>query len=294
MPGVTFRDGDRVALYARGRPVLHGFVDAVRDGDHMLVAVDGQVHMFVRSTEDRWFNDYGGVAREVLPDGKFMPDPCTHRIPGRIEFWKAAAWRVEPGTGAVSVEDLAKAPPLDEVFDRVPGAVVGQSRADAAAAAARFGHAIPPPPIGVARDVPLPVEPSAAELEGVIRNAFAAPSGPRKYDGGKLRYDLVDAHALAWLAGVLTYGAVKYAPDNWRGFAPEVVREKFYGAAMRHLEAWRAGEDTDPESGLPTLAGALFSVMVLVATFAPRDPREVVARTRAAIRQWLANQGVST
>jgi hypothetical protein len=37
-----------------------------------------------------------------------------------------------------------------------------------------------------------------------------------KYDGGKLRYDLIDAYALEQLAAVYTFGAKKYEDDNWR------------------------------------------------------------------------------
>ena len=37
-----------------------------------------------------------------------------------------------------------------------------------------------------------------------------------KHDKGKLRYDLIPPEALEALVQVYTYGATKYAPDNWR------------------------------------------------------------------------------
>ncbi|NLA84833.1 MAG: hypothetical protein GX854_09995 [Clostridiales bacterium] len=37
-----------------------------------------------------------------------------------------------------------------------------------------------------------------------------------KYDSEKLRYDLFPVEALEEITKVLTYGAAKYSPDNWR------------------------------------------------------------------------------
>jgi hypothetical protein len=68
------------------------------------------------------------------------------------------------------------------------------------------------------------------------------------HDAGKLRYDLIDVGALALLAGRLTYGAIKYPPNNWRlSRESGDWRERYYSAALRHLEAWRGGEDLDEE-----------------------------------------------
>lgn len=106
----------------------------------------------------------------------------------------------------------------------------------------------------------------------------------RKDDSGKLRYDLVDPYALAWLVASLTYGATKYAAENWR--LVDDWRNRYYAALIRHIEAWRAGEDDDEESGLPHLANAMFCVMCLTAMSAPRDMKVVVARTKEAIRRW--------
>lgn len=71
-----------------------------------------------------------------------------------------------------------------------------------------------------------------------------------KYDDNKLRYDLVSVQAQRALVAGLTYGAIKYAPGNWRNVEPE----RYYAALMRHLEAARSGEFFDEESGLPHLA----------------------------------------
>lgn len=77
-----------------------------------------------------------------------------------------------------------------------------------------------------------------------------APEGAKgmKYDGAKPRMDLLDAQALEGLAKVLTFGAQKYAANNWRN---GLEYSRLTAAMLRHLMAIQKGEDTDPESGLP-------------------------------------------
>jgi hypothetical protein len=77
----------------------------------------------------------------------------------------------------------------------------------------------------------------------------------RKDDQGKTRYDLIPARALAEVAEVLTYGAAKYAPDNWRK-VPD-PHPRYYAAGRRHDESRRAGELLDPDSGRHHLAHAI-------------------------------------
>ena len=85
-------------------------------------------------------------------------------------------------------------------------------------------------------------------------------TGFRKDDDSKVRYDLIDPWALHALAEVYTYGAKKYAPRNMdKGTA----WSRYFGAAMRHMWAWQRGEDIDPESGLPHLAHAAWSMFTL-------------------------------
>lgn len=86
-------------------------------------------------------------------------------------------------------------------------------------------------------------------------------TGFMKFDSGKLRYDLVPAGVLRQLAEVYTYGAKKYAADNWRAVDS---LDKYYAALIRHLEAWRAGEALDGESGLKHLAHAMTNVSFLL------------------------------
>lgn len=82
-----------------------------------------------------------------------------------------------------------------------------------------------------------------------------------KFDTGKLRYDLVPPSALKALAKVLTYGAKKYKPNNWRTVEDT---DRYVGAVFRHLEAWRMGEIHDEESGFTHLEHALTNLAFLI------------------------------
>lgn len=81
-----------------------------------------------------------------------------------------------------------------------------------------------------------------------------------KFDKGKLRYGLIPPQATKAIAQVLTYGAKKYKPNNWQLGEPD----RYVDALYRHLEAWRAGEKLDPESGLSHLAHAITNISFLI------------------------------
>lgn len=92
------------------------------------------------------------------------------------------------------------------------------------------------------------------------------PEG-RKDDTAKPRWDLLPMDAVAPIVDVLTYGAKKYAPDNWRRVPDS--RARYYAAALRHLTAWWLGEEIDPESGLRHLAHVGCCVLFLLARPSP-------------------------
>jgi hypothetical protein len=83
----------------------------------------------------------------------------------------------------------------------------------------------------------------------------------RKFDGGKLRYGLLPPLALKETVKVLTFGAQKYEPDNWK-YVPDAKR-RYFDALQRHLWAWKEGEVLDPESGIHHLAHAMCCLMFL-------------------------------
>ena len=86
--------------------------------------------------------------------------------------------------------------------------------------------------------------------------------GGRKFDGGKLQYGLLPPLALRETVKVLTYGAEKYEPDNWRR-VPDGNR-RYFDAAQRHLWAYKEGEMYDPETGVSHLAHALCCIMFML------------------------------
>jgi hypothetical protein len=88
-----------------------------------------------------------------------------------------------------------------------------------------------------------------------VASSQNATTGGRKFDGGKLEYGLMPPLALEENVKVLTFGAQKYERDNWKR-VPDAKR-RYYDAALRHLWAYKRGEDLDPESGIHHLAHAL-------------------------------------
>ena len=84
----------------------------------------------------------------------------------------------------------------------------------------------------------------------------------RKYDNGKLRYDLIPSECMEALARILTYGANKYEANNWQNL--EDYYNRYYAANERHIQKWRQGEDYDQESGELHLAHAFTNVCFLL------------------------------
>ena len=60
-------------------------------------------------------------------------------------------------------------------------------------------------------------------------------------------------------------GAEKYGAFNWRDHP--VLASIYVDAAFRHVMAWHAGEDTDPQSGMPHLGHAKACLGILADAF---------------------------
>lgn len=82
-----------------------------------------------------------------------------------------------------------------------------------------------------------------------------------KFDEDKLRYDLLPTAALEGLVNIVTFGAQKYGPENWKQV--KNARNRYFAAAMRHMWAWFKGQTNDPDSGRPHLWHALCNVAFL-------------------------------
>ena len=76
----------------------------------------------------------------------------------------------------------------------------------------------------------------------------------------KSNVHMIDPMFTLGIGDVLTYGANKYAANNWmRGMAWSEV----FGGVCRHLLQWFCGQDRDVESGLPHLHHAACGIMFL-------------------------------
>lgn len=88
--------------------------------------------------------------------------------------------------------------------------------------------------------------------------------GGRKNDQEKVQLELLSTIWLMGVGKVLTYGAKKYAPDNWR---KGMKLRRMIGACMRHLTAFNDGEDKDPETGLSHIYHASCNLMFIAELF---------------------------
>ena len=82
-----------------------------------------------------------------------------------------------------------------------------------------------------------------------------------KHDQDKVRVELLSPIAMNEIAKVLTFGAKKYADNNWR---KGIKWSRVLGASLRHLLAYMGGENKDPESGLSHLSHLGCCVMFLL------------------------------
>lgn len=89
------------------------------------------------------------------------------------------------------------------------------------------------------------------------------PNDPKGAAGAlKTPLSLIPPFAMEQTAWVHKLGAEKYGPFNWRETG--VCASTYVNAIMRHLNAWRDGEDLDPESGISHLAHVACSCNILL------------------------------
>ena len=83
----------------------------------------------------------------------------------------------------------------------------------------------------------------------------------KKFDEGKLRFDLIPVRPLERVAEVYTIGATKYEDENWR---KGIRWSRIFGAMMRHAWAWKRGETHDPKDGQHHLASVVWTALTLM------------------------------
>lgn len=94
-----------------------------------------------------------------------------------------------------------------------------------------------------------------------------------KFDGDKLRPDLIPPSATRALAEVLTFGARKYKPNNWKNCSD---LGRYEAAMLRHILAYQEGESHDEESGMPHLWHAMTNLAFLIELDNKSDSKQLV------------------
>lgn len=84
----------------------------------------------------------------------------------------------------------------------------------------------------------------------------------KKYDANKPQLSLVPRELKEAVAEVMAFGAAKYGRSNWE-LCEEPLR--YLDAAMRHIDAYAAGDICDTESGMPHLWHAACNIGFLIA-----------------------------
>lgn len=99
-----------------------------------------------------------------------------------------------------------------------------------------------------------------------------------RYNENKPDLGLLAPNAILHLGAVYSYGAKKYAPDNWR---KGLTYRACLASGLRHVFAFLAGENYDKESGLHHLAHAAWNCLTvleyeLLGTYERFDDRPAV------------------
>jgi hypothetical protein len=113
-----------------------------------------------------------------------------------------------------------------------------------------------------------------------------------KHDEDKPKFSLMKPDALMEMVAVLTYGAKKYSPDNWKLLGN--ARQRYFDAANRHLWQWYGGEERDPESGLHHLAHAMSSLMFLIQMDIDAKEEVLGPITTTKQRDWVEELNKTT
>jgi len=84
----------------------------------------------------------------------------------------------------------------------------------------------------------------------------------RKFDNGKLRWDLLPWDSVEQIVDILTYGEKKYDADSWK--LVDDAENRYFSALLRHLIAYKQGEDIDQESSKLHLAHVATNALFLL------------------------------
>jgi len=99
-------------------------------------------------------------------------------------------------------------------------------------------------------------------LKGIYYEITGEIMEGRKFDTDKPQIGLIPSESIFAVARVMTYGAKKYAKDNWL-HVPD-AEQRYFDAALRHVLQYNTGNKTDEETGENHLAHAICCLMFLL------------------------------
>ena len=86
----------------------------------------------------------------------------------------------------------------------------------------------------------------------------------KRYNQGKLRYDLLEPYAIQELVRVFTKGAEKYEDHNW---SKGLDWMSVIASLKRHIAAFEMGEDIDKETECYHMALAAWNCLTIVSFY---------------------------
>lgn len=89
-----------------------------------------------------------------------------------------------------------------------------------------------------------------------------ATTDSKKYDQGKLRWDLLPLNLIEKVVEIYTFGAEKYGPNTWQNLEDGYNRYK--AAMFRHLMEFENGNVIDDESGMEHLAHMVWNAIAML------------------------------
>lgn len=88
--------------------------------------------------------------------------------------------------------------------------------------------------------------------------------GFKKFDEGKLRWNLLPNEALEEVLRIFEFGANKYGEFNWLTNSKGVSWTRYSNALERHLKKWKLSKDYDEESNMYELAHLITNGLMLL------------------------------
>lgn len=95
----------------------------------------------------------------------------------------------------------------------------------------------------------------------IVNETINVDGKGKRFDTGKPKFSLIPPYPHQQIAKVLTMGAEKYEDRNWE---KGMKWTRCIDSLERHLNAFKSGEDLDPESNLEHMAHLAVNAMFLI------------------------------